>query len=112
MRFLLGASFGSDPKGTPIAKFVMHHADKTVSERPLVLGHDAVDWWVAPPPPGEGKPVVAWSGSNPASRAQNATIHLYVVTWNNPRPEQEIESLDFISAKRITAPFLVAVTVV
>jgi hypothetical protein len=33
------------------------------------------------------------------------------VTWNNPRPEEEIASLDFVSAKQSAAPFLVAVTV-
>jgi hypothetical protein len=33
------------------------------------------------------------------------------VTWNNPRPEEEIVSLDFVSAQQSAAPFLVAVTV-
>lgn len=111
MLFVLGVSWGLDPEGTTIGKFAMHYADETVRERPVVLGRDVLPWWGVLPPTGEGRPVVAWSGSNPHSRFMKSTIQLYLVTWNNPRPEEPIESLDFISAKKISAPFLVAVTV-
>jgi hypothetical protein len=33
------------------------------------------------------------------------------MTWNNPRPEVEISSIDFISYMTESAPFLIAVTV-
>ena len=34
---------------------------------------------------------------------------LYLVTWENPRPDVEITSLDFVPAQQAAAPFLVAV---
>jgi WD40 repeat protein/serine/threonine protein kinase len=120
LRFLLGVLWGHTPEkggnlpeGTSVASFVVHHADGATSERPLVLGRDALEWRREPPPPGEGKPVVAWSGANPdpMSGWRSRTLRLYLVTWNNPRPEEEIVSLDFVSAQQSAAPFLVAVTV-
>lgn len=38
-------------------------------------------------------------------------IRLYKMTRENPFPDVEVKSLDFVSAKTVCAPFLVAVTV-
>jgi hypothetical protein len=54
---------------------------------------------------------VAWSGQNGKSRSSGLTIQLYKTTWENPTPEVEITSIDFTSAKRTSAPFLIAITV-
>ena len=41
----------------------------------------------------------------------NRRIRLFRVTWDNPSPDVEIRTLDFVSLMRVAAPFLVAITV-
>lgn len=112
LRFLQGVTCAQARfLGQPFGKYVFHYANGTVLERPLVLGRDALDWWDAPPPLTEEGLVVAWSGGNPARSPSGGTVQLYLVTWNNPRPEAWIESVDFISSGEGGGPFLVAATV-
>jgi hypothetical protein len=48
----------------------------------------------------------AWIGHKPAA----GEIRLYKSTWENPRPSQEIATIDFVSGKIRGAPFLFALT--
>ena len=54
---------------------------------------------------------VAWIGNNVRSRARNYRLQLFRRTWENPTPEVEITSIDFVSAITGAAPFLIAITV-
>jgi serine/threonine protein kinase/tetratricopeptide (TPR) repeat protein len=111
IRFLQGMCWEGDKVGTPIARYVLHYGDGTVVERPLVAGRDVINWWTAKSAIGEGNPVVGWSGKIGESYAEYKSIQLYLVTWDNPRPDKIIASLDFVSNRQSAAPFLVAVTV-
>jgi hypothetical protein len=112
IHFLHAAIWGFDPVGTVIGKYVIHYADGTEEVKPLVLGKDLLDWWTQPPQSVSGEELhVAWTGKNGNSREQSTTIQLYKTTWENPRPDAEIVSIDLISAQRKAAPFLVAITV-
>jgi hypothetical protein len=94
--------------GTTVGKYVIHYEEGAPQERPIVLGID----WTKPQSNGvSGLTVVAWSGGNGWSRSRGATIQLYKTTWENPRPEAQIVSIDFVSTQESTAPFLVAITV-
>jgi hypothetical protein len=53
-------------------------------------------------------PRVAWVFQE---AKRDKPTRLYGTTWNNPYPETEIASLDFVSFRQTAAPFLVAVTV-
>jgi len=111
VRFVQGVMWGMENRpGTPIGKYVLHYADGAVCERPLVLGRDALNWTAHPPPPGEGNPTVAWSRPARPGEIHRGYMALYVVTWENPRPDVEIASLDLVSTRQSAAPFLVAVT--
>jgi hypothetical protein len=55
--------------------------------------------------------VVAWTGFNNASRKEKKTIHLYKTTWENPRPDEEVASIDLVSTGQLSVPFVVAITV-
>jgi hypothetical protein len=37
-------------------------------------------------------------------------VGLFRQTWRNPKPDVRIDHVDFVSAKRSSAPFLVAIT--
>ena len=112
IHLLHGTIFGGfDPLGTPIGKYVLHFADGTALERPLVLGRDVLDTRADPPPPGAANATMAWAVQDPRPGKGDNTERLYVTTWDNPHPETEIVSLDFISFRTTAAPFLVAVTI-
>ena len=112
VHFLHGAVNAFAPHGTEVGKYVFHYEDGTARERPIVLGEDVLDWWVKPLESAANDSLtVAWSGQNGKSRSQNLTIQLYKTTWENPSPQVQIVSIDFISAKKAAAPFLIAITV-
>ena len=112
VHFLHGVVYATDPVNTVIGKLVFHYGDGTTQERPLVLGKDVLDWWVKPSESAAKDGLtVAWSGQNGKSRPEGLMIRLYKTTWENPTPEVELTSIDFVSAKRRSAPFLVAITV-
>ena len=114
IRFLQGLSHDEERFGTVIGRYVLHFKNGKVSEHQVVLGGNVLDWWDQLSMPGAGRPIVGWSGGNESVRAAerfNPQIHLYLTTWENPSPDEEIVSLDFVSAGKAASPFLVAVTV-
>jgi len=52
-----------------------------------------------------------WRGSNPATASMGLITHLIDYTWENPLPDVEIATVDFVSALIEAGPFLVAMTV-
>jgi serine/threonine protein kinase len=96
--------------GTEIGCYVVHLANGDQHRIPIVLGQDVLDWWKQPRP--GLSLVVAWEGDNPKSRqrADGRKIRLFKSTWENPSPEVEVRTLDFLSARPGPAPFLVALT--
>jgi hypothetical protein len=107
--------------GTVVAKLVVHYVDGSSRDLNLVAGENAFDWW-APLmksglnprwlqlAPGTER---AWTGSNPYIRKwqPELSLVLYRTTFDNPQPDIKISSVDYISTKTITCPFLVGLTV-
>lgn len=55
---------------------------------------------------------VAWEGPHNFPKISPTRLRIYHASWENPHPEQEVVSFDFVSCMTTTAaPFLVAVTV-
>jgi hypothetical protein len=106
----LHASGFANASGAHVGSLVLHYADGHTWEIPLVWGEDILDWWFSPTPK-LSRGTVAWKGTNGASRAAPGDIALYHGAWENPRPDVEIESIDYRSAMTTTAPFLVALSV-
>jgi hypothetical protein len=106
----LHATGGATAAGNIIGSYVVHYANGAIVTIPIVYGYTLRDWWVKWGEPAAPKGlVVAWSGSN-AEAASTTSIRLFRWTWENPLPEIEIRSLDFVSALTGCAPFLVAIT--
>jgi len=111
LHFLHGAisvARGKELPGTTVAKYVIHYTDGETRERPIQLENDVMEWWAEPAGPAAQH--VAWSGENATSRANGKQIHLYLTTWDNPRPDAEILNLDLVSEGKSVGVFLVAVT--
>lgn len=71
--------------------YVVHYADGTVIEVPVVyergIGH-----WLAQEPHGLPDAAVAWAASLPKDPSHQAIV--YQMTWANPRPGAEIRTID------------------
>jgi hypothetical protein len=97
---------------TIIGEYTITWDDDTTITIPITYGKDVLDWWYRDdsPEPTEGK--VVWKGENEASKALNSKIRLYRTTWDNPKPDLKVKSIDYSATKKTNAaPFCVAMTV-
>jgi hypothetical protein len=113
--FLHGTQWGSPrsvPDGTDIGQYKVRYEDGSSASIPIVYAQDVRDWWNLD----RGRPVtrgrVVWTGSNRASELDpyRTTIRLYLGVWDNPNPERNVASVDFLSGDTICAPFCVAIS--
>jgi len=87
-----------------IGAYVIHYEDGKDMRIPLVNGKNIADRYYFPSKGGKPYPtplsplVVGWQGENAFTRS-NGTTHLWVFlhTWENPRPEAAIKSMDALS---------------
>jgi WD40 repeat protein len=106
-------SIGSAPEGKAIGALVLHYADGTRHECEIVYGRHVRHWWTY----GDSRTdtdlaQVAWEGPHAFPKIHPTRLRIYHSTWENPRPDDEVVSFDFVSKMTTTAaPFLIAVTV-
>ncbi len=103
----------SQKEGAEVARFVWHY-DPGQEPSPILYGRDVRDWWWRPQDavePTSARSRVAWTGSNPTAREKGYQLRLYLTTIENPRPQDVVRSLDYVSAMSESAPFLIALTV-
>ena len=97
---------------TPVCGYVLHYADGQEREIEVRFGRDVRGWWQfqedAKPQTDRG--MVVWRGANPSATRQAATLRLYKTTFDNPRPDVEVQSIDFVSRLAKCNPFLIALT--
>jgi len=103
------------PDNALVGKYILCYADGAREELPIVVGRHVRDWWARE---GEENPyaalsegTVVWTGSNPSAKDAQATLRLYLTSYENPHPEKEVVSVDYVSAMTSAAPFLVAMTI-
>lgn len=99
----------SAPLFTKIGEYVVHYADGQTRTIEILYGRDVLDWWTPQDVAGSSELKVAWTGPN-NSLPNGVPLSLYHTTWDNPRPDQTIASLDYRSTMSNAAPFLIAVT--
>jgi hypothetical protein len=107
---LLHACGWDTDEDTIIGEYIITFADDTSTTIPIRYGKDLLNWWSDESvEPGEAK--VAWKGENEASMRVNKKIRLYRSTWENPKPELKVKTIDFTATKQTpAAPFCVAIT--
>lgn len=110
LHFLQACGWSAD-EGAKLGEYVIHYVDGQTKTAPILYKRNVMDWWARPL---EGTPTEAeevWHGANPATRAVGFTTHLIKYTWENPLPDVEISTIDFVSDVIEAAPMLVAITV-
>ncbi len=114
LQFLHSVQESERPEdGIRIGHYLIHFANDRREELPIIYGRDARDWHEYPADPlvGVSGAVIAWQGSNPAAVVEGRRcIRLFKRTWDNPSPEAEVASLDFVAEHSQAHPFLVAIT--
>jgi hypothetical protein len=112
LHFLMGNRRWVRPRaGSRVGSFVIHHADGSTTEAPILYDQHVRDWWVKPgEPPASGDLTVAWAGTNAEATSHRTTIRLFKLTWENPRTDHFVTSVDFVSSMTSGNPFLVALT--
>ncbi|MFO7697656.1 MAG: hypothetical protein R6X16_10940 [Anaerolineae bacterium] len=110
IHFLHACAFDSPP-GTRIGEYRVHYANGMIKSADIVYSRNVMDWWVNP---GHGKVTdaeEAWFGSNAATREIGRQTRLIKYSWQNPLPDVEITTIDFVSALEAAAPMVMAITV-
>jgi hypothetical protein len=110
---VLHGTISPEKEGAEVARFVWHY-DSGQEVSPILYRRDVRDWWWRPEDavqPTSDRSRVVWTGSNPVARAKGYSLRLYLTTIENPRPQELVRSLDYVSAMSESAPFLIALTV-
>jgi hypothetical protein len=109
LHFLHAASTSwGTTNGAIIGQFFIHQPNLPATEMPIRFGSDVRDWWVHPKqqPAGKDPATIAWASTNGLGQP----LQLFKTTWENPRPDVKVESLDYASSMSTAAPFLIAIT--
>ena len=110
LHFLHATTFQAEG-GTRVGSYVVRYAKNEPQVIPIVYGEDVRNWeTVKREPLTTQKSSLAWIGSNPLVQSQTGLLRLFKTTWENPLPDDEIASIDFVSSMSDAAPFLVAIT--
>lgn len=107
----LQCSSWHDVAGAKIGEYRVRYAGGYVETIAIVYQGSVVDWWYMAGAALPADAQVAWTGDNDRTRGLGHSIQLYKYSWSNPRPDIEIEEIDFVSAGKESAPFLMAITV-
>lgn len=101
------------PDGARVGHYLVHFANGRREEMPILYGQDLRDWHEHPNVPvGVSGAVIAWKGSNPANKLVGTLgIRLFKRTWDNPAPDVEVTTMDFVAEHASAHPFLIALTV-
>ena len=116
LHLLHGAGGVFDPEGVTIAKIVLHYADESQRELDIITGVHVRDWWGNTNQTITGKSSeLTWTGTNPALKKyggpQPGSLRIYKTTFENPRPETTITTIDYVSVMRNSSPFLVGLSI-
>lgn len=88
---------------TEVMRYVIHYADGSKVEIPVICGKDIDNWWFK------------WA----CSKKWDAKIAFdnldqkgfFVWRWPNPQPEKEIDSIDIVSSNNMPIPIVVGITI-
>ena len=102
---------GKVEDGEQIGSYVVHLPGSQLPlEIPIFYGRSVLDWHDDFKKVQLSREVkVAWTGENSAGKRSGKGVRLFLTSWNLA-PGVNIESVDFVSAGRNAAPFLVGIS--
>jgi hypothetical protein len=110
LHFLHATGWSTD-EDTIIGEYIVTWEDDTTLGIPIRYGKELLDWWYDDNSPEPSEAKVAWKGSTKQSQAMGKSVRLYMISWENPKPDKKVKSIDFTTTKETPcAPFCVAIT--
>ena len=112
IHFLQSCHFGHELTGTEVARYIIYYEDESSVAVPVVFGEDIADLWIHDLHRNKLASInhIALEQKFRGDWGGEGTIALFRQTWTNPHPEKGVTHLEFVSAKTLAAPFLVAVS--
>jgi hypothetical protein len=114
----LHSSVNGDPKdksfdGVVIGEYRIQYADESVQKIPIVYGQDLQNCYSPENYKDPTQARVVWKGENKDTKPWNGRVRLYLMSWENPKPDLMISRIDFLSRKKeiSASPLCVAITV-
>ncbi len=109
-----GAYYKSS-EGTPVFSLVFRYADGSSATNTLSYASDVIDWKVATSEaplrtPSSPNSMMAWLGGQFSPTEQNR-LRYCMTAVNNPHPDRPVATIDLLSCKSRTIPFVLALTV-
>lgn len=86
----------------PVAEYLVTYEDGQTARVPVRYGVDVLDWWGAREPLSAR---LAWSGHN-----GSAPVGLFLMTWENPRPDAPVKTVQCVSLDSGAVPVWLAAT--
>jgi hypothetical protein len=113
---VLHATADSAADDTVIARYVVHHEDKSTETIKVVYGKHVRNWWHQEGDKGPARvdgnnADLVCVGSIEAVKANERMVWLFLMDWKNPHPDKKATSIDFVSTLTDCAPFVVAMSV-
>jgi hypothetical protein len=110
IHFLHGTASGA-AAAQRVATFVMHLADGSRSELPILYGKDVKARWFDARQKSElENPKPAWVSPADKTGTTGRSLRLYQTAWQNPHPEIGVDRIDLISELTAAASFVVAIS--
>ena len=110
VNFLQACAFDS-PIGKKLHGCFVNYPNGEKETILVLYGVNVMDWWERKEEGTVTGAIAAWYGSNAASRRFGLRTRVIMYSWNNPHPDWEIVSLDWVSSLENSAPMLFAITV-
>ena len=117
LHFIQSTAWGGTTNGDQVATYILHYADGQQQELPVSFGWDTDNGWtwtpdgIAQPLAAPGGAIPVWNGQNWLNLKDDCTLWLFRSTRENPRPDVEVVSIDFVSSMSPASPVLAALTV-
>ena len=109
---VMHATMYEPTKSRRVAYYHVNYSDGTEDTFPIVYGRDMLDWHHTPGTDyTASKATLVWSGNNRQTRSNGRTLRLFKTVITPQRPDQLIESIDFVSNNTDSSPFLIAATI-
>jgi hypothetical protein len=112
MLYLLHGVRGRANDGEKVAEVQWRYDDGQTATESIIYGEHVRDFWFWNyEPVSDPGSAMAWTGSNPAVRAQGGSLRLYRTSLENPRPEARLIRVEIQAESDGTViPFIAGVT--
>lgn len=112
--YICHGSYYKSPDDTPVVKVVFRYDDGSAATNTLCFGNDILDWKVshneAPlATPSARNSMLAWMGGV-FSPTDNSPLRYCMTASANPHADRLVATIDLISCKTRTVPFILALT--